>query len=77
MRIKIGKWSLCIEWRENAEMDHYCLNQIMDGTYDCKYCYPNGDDFWQPNRKEKIRWCASTRYGDSDVKTTSSGGEKK
>ena len=72
MRIKIGKWSLCIEWRSNAEMDHHCLNQIMDGTYDCEYCEPN---FWKP--KEKIRWCAATRYGENDVKATSSDGKKK
>lgn len=40
MRIKIGKWSLCIDWITNAEMDHECMNQIMDGTYSCKHCYP-------------------------------------
>ena len=42
LRIKIGKWSLCINisWRENAEMDHHCWNEILDGTYPCKYCCP-------------------------------------
>lgn len=44
----------------------------MDGTYDCEYCEPN---FWKP--KEKIRWCAATRYGENDVKATSSDGKKK
>ena len=44
MRIKIGKWSLLfykpISIRFNEEYDHRCLNQVMDGTYDCEYCYP-------------------------------------
>lgn len=68
MRIKISKWSLCINisWRENAEMDHYCLNQIMDGIYDCEYCEP----------REVIK-CMPARGIDSDDEVTSSGGEKK
>ncbi len=43
MRIKIGKWSLFIVFpciRLNAEVDHECLNQIMDGDYECEYCNP-------------------------------------
>jgi len=40
MRIKICKWSLGIDWNTNAELDHHCLNQIMDGIYACEYCYP-------------------------------------
>ena len=23
---------------------HHCLNQIMDGTYECEFCYPEGTD---------------------------------
>ena len=43
MRIKIGKWSLLLTRpliRTNDDLDHKCLNQIMDGTYECEYCYP-------------------------------------
>ena len=40
MRIKIGKWSLSVDWNTNAELDHRCMNQFMEGTYSCKYCYP-------------------------------------
>ncbi len=43
MRIKIGKYSVLIEFPHmitNEELDHECLNFVMEGTYECKYCYP-------------------------------------
>ena len=44
MRIKIGKWYFFVyspfHIRLIDEFDHQCLNQVMDGTYDCEYCYP-------------------------------------
>lgn len=43
MRIRIGRWSIVVNMPyivSNAELDHKCLNQIMDGTYECEYCYP-------------------------------------
>ena len=42
MRIRILKWSLTINWDSNKSLDHECMNQIMDGTYECEYCYPDG-----------------------------------
>ncbi len=26
--------------------EHRCLNKIMDGTYECDICYPNGIPKW-------------------------------
>lgn len=43
MRIRIGKYSIIIHLPRittNEELDHECLNQVMDGTYECEYCYP-------------------------------------
>ena len=42
-RINIGKWSIIIRFPQiitNEELDHKCLNQVMDGTYSCEFCYP-------------------------------------
>lgn len=44
MRIRLGRWSIVLDMpyiQSNASIDHECLNGIMDGTYDCEYCYPN------------------------------------
>ena len=42
LRIKIWKWSLLLfaSWDSNVSIDHECMNQLMDGTYSCVYCYP-------------------------------------
>lgn len=44
MRIKIGKWYFFVyspfQIRLIEEFDHKCLNQVMDGDYECEWCNP-------------------------------------
>jgi len=40
MRIKIFKWYIDWIMTPVAYAEHKCLNQIMEGTYSCEYCYP-------------------------------------
>lgn len=44
MRIKIGKWYFIIhnpiQIITIEEFHHECLNQIMEGSYECEWCNP-------------------------------------
>lgn len=41
MRIKFLKWYIHLYAITIKEEEHHCLNQIMDGSYDCEYCRPD------------------------------------
>lgn len=40
MRIKFLKWYISLNITPVEHAEHRCLNQVMEGTYSCKYCYP-------------------------------------
>ena len=53
----IFQW-ITIKWADGnlfirkQEREHYCMNQMMEGTYDCVYCYP--EDYEPPKKPKQI-----------------------
>ena len=36
--LRFWKWDITIE--DKKWKDHYCLNQVMEGDYECEVCNP-------------------------------------
>ena len=40
---RFWKWFIDFHIREKELVEHECLNQVMEGDYDCEYCNPKDE----------------------------------
>ena len=41
LHFRFWKWDFSFSITHKIYKDHECLNQIMDGDYECEVCNPN------------------------------------
>jgi hypothetical protein len=50
---RFWKWAIEFHIATKELRDHHCLNQVMDGDYECEYCNPRSNQTSSFGREDK------------------------